>query len=763
MAAVVAILLVPVSAAYASTLTVTSTADSGAGSLRATIASAAAGDTVLVPTGHYILSSGEIPITQPITVAGDGASLSVIDAQGSSRVFHITASAGGSGGRVTFNGVQITGGNTTSQPGGGGILVDSGGGDLSLVNTVVSGNTVNVVMDTTAAGGGGGVYNAGGATTVTGSSISGNTATVTTSGTGLHGGGGLLGNAGAISIVNSHLDANQLTVNGPSTSDDSTTNVGHWCCDGGGALRQVGAAPTSISNSTVNSNTATIASGDGGHGGGAIAIGTPMLSNESLTIDSSTLRDNATTVTSTSGLSGGGAIQFNPDTDALPASVLAVTNSLIDANSASLPGTPPRSGGGGIFDNNAGDSFVNATITGNSTDAHGPGSGGGGVWILGQFPNMIDTLANVTIANNSASSSRGGGLLAGSGASVRIKNSIVALNGALAGSNCSGSVSSGGYNLEDLPGSCGLSGAGDQVLSASSIGLLPLADNGGPTMTQALASSSAAIDSGNPTGCTDPSGALLRVDQRGFARPSGPRCDIGAFEYGEHVLTVVVHGSGTVTGPGISCPGTCSHIYPAGSTVSLTGTPAAGSAAGVWTGPCSGTTTCDVTLTSDQTVGISFAPLGSPTTVSNGGTTASGGGGATGGSQPSNPTGHTPRCTLTLKSNRVLLTAHRSKRATGVLKLAVLCDRAAKVNLSGTLTQVLKKLGSHRLRSLTLPALAGSVRAHRAAVFVEKLPQQALAALRAGVRESVVFKLLAVASHGRTTLTSHPVGLVGVG
>jgi hypothetical protein len=41
---------------------------------------------------------------------------------------------------------------------------------------------------------------------------------------------------------------------------------------------------------------------------------------------------------------------------------------------------------------------------------------------------------------------------------------------------------------------------------------------------------SPAVDAGNPAGCTDPSGVLLTTDQRGFPRPSGPRCDIGAYE-----------------------------------------------------------------------------------------------------------------------------------------------------------------------------------------------------------------------------------------
>ncbi|MFO1507145.1 MAG: choice-of-anchor Q domain-containing protein, partial [Lysobacterales bacterium] len=55
--------------------------------------------------------------------------------------------------------------------------------------------------------------------------------------------------------------------------------------------------------------------------------------------------------------------------------------------------------------------------------------------------------------------------------------------------------------------------------------LLPLADNGGPTWTMALAPGSPAINAGN-------NAANLQYDQRGagFARVYGPAADIGAYE-----------------------------------------------------------------------------------------------------------------------------------------------------------------------------------------------------------------------------------------
>jgi hypothetical protein len=49
----------------------------------------------------------------------------------------------------------------------------------------------------------------------------------------------------------------------------------------------------------------------------------------------------------------------------------------------------------------------------------------------------------------------------------------------------------------------------------------------------ALLSGSPAIDAGNPKGCTDALGHLLKTDQRGKPRPDPEHtvgCDMGAYE-----------------------------------------------------------------------------------------------------------------------------------------------------------------------------------------------------------------------------------------
>src|SRR2546421_4217775 len=76
--------------AGATTLTVTSTADSGAGTLRGALASAAAGDTInFSVTGTVLLTSGELPVTNNLTIIGPGANSLAVDGNFASRVFNI--------------------------------------------------------------------------------------------------------------------------------------------------------------------------------------------------------------------------------------------------------------------------------------------------------------------------------------------------------------------------------------------------------------------------------------------------------------------------------------------------------------------------------------------------------------------------------------------------------------------------------------------------------------------------------------------------
>jgi List-Bact-rpt repeat protein/phosphoesterase family protein/concanavalin A-like lectin/glucanase superfamily protein len=75
-------------------------------------------------------------------------------------------------------------------------------------------------------------------------------------------------------------------------------------------------------------------------------------------------------------------------------------------------------------------------------------------------------------------------------------------------------------------------------------------------------------------------------------------------------LTVTKQGTGTGTVTsnigGINCGATCSATYNSGTAVTLTATPAAGSTFAGWSGACTGTQTCTVTMNAAQSVTATF-------------------------------------------------------------------------------------------------------------------------------------------------------------
>jgi subtilisin family serine protease len=77
-----------------------------------------------------------------------------------------------------------------------------------------------------------------------------------------------------------------------------------------------------------------------------------------------------------------------------------------------------------------------------------------------------------------------------------------------------------------------------------------------------------------------------------------------------HTLTVAKtgSGSGTVTSSpsGINCGSACSAAFAAGSSVTLTATPASNSTFAGWSGACTGTGTCSVTMSADMSVTATF-------------------------------------------------------------------------------------------------------------------------------------------------------------
>ena len=186
--------------------------------------------------------------------------------------------------------------------------------------------------------------------------------------------------------------------------------------------------------------------------------------------------------------------------------------------------------GGGI-DNRGVLAVANSTISGNSA------VGGGGVLNY----DATATLEFVTIADNEVTAD-GGGVMNVGVATIRLDDTIVAGNRIVAGQvpdDVSGQFdSAGGYNLIGaIDGSAGLDSFGTIYGTASTPMdpvLRTLADNGGPTLTHALANGSPAIDAGGT--------ADVPTDQRGLERPVDglgdgiATNDIGAFEYAPSVI-----------------------------------------------------------------------------------------------------------------------------------------------------------------------------------------------------------------------------------
>ena len=85
-----------------------------------------------------------------------------------------------------------------------------------------------------------------------------------------------------------------------------------------------------------------------------------------------------------------------------------------------------------------------------------------------------------------------------------------------------------------------------------------------------------------------------------------------AFTIQRHALTVSPQPTnGTVTGTGITCGSggsDCTETFNYNTVVALTATPATGYDFGSWTGACTGTGACSVTMTAARTVGATFTP-----------------------------------------------------------------------------------------------------------------------------------------------------------
>ena len=218
-------------------------------------------------------------------------------------------------------------------------------------------------------------------------------------------------------------------------------------------------------------DTVTMSGNNGGNFGGAISI-----SDNPTTITRSTLSGNQATL-------AGGAIYANG-----PSAPLTIDSSTISGN-----GNPNFGGGVSIKDNPT--AISSSTIAGNSATL-----AGGGIYSANTSP----TLSSALIGDNTAAT--GPDLYDGFGQSFTAAFSLIE-------STADATINSTGPNVTGQDPKLG-----------------PLADNGGPTLTQALLAGSPALDKGNARG-TDQRGAPRPFDLRGVGPAAGGNsADIGAYE-----------------------------------------------------------------------------------------------------------------------------------------------------------------------------------------------------------------------------------------
>jgi Putative Ig domain len=598
--------------ALAATNIVTSANDSGTGSLREVIEDANGGDKIVFDASlndQTINLASAIVIDKSLTLEGLGASHLTIDGNHTSQIFIVSAgdlsisrltlangATPGNGGAInyestgsliisdsTFTGNTAGGAGSTGGPHGGAIYMLYQSASLTISGSTFTDNSAGGDGNSNDYSGrsrGGAIeYDGEGSVTITDSAFTGNTA-------GGDGGDGYqsgYGHGGAIYLLGSAAST--------SVSDSTFTNNSAGGDGGGGNISgrgeggaiegESGTGPLTITGATFTDN---VAGGRDGSGGGSGAgVGGAIESFSALTVANSTFSGNAA---GGQGGSGEGAFGFGGAISNFNnVSPLTVTESTFVGNTAGGQG---GSGSGGAIRASSASprsaSVTNSTLIGNSAGGGGATGEGGAINLDGK---VSATLASVTIDENEVGAGGAGAGIDGA-AAVTARATIV--SGNTGATNCNAHVATSSYSLEGP--SSGDTSCGFDLPSADPQ-LEPLADNGGPTETQALPVSSPAVDAVPVVQCP------TKVDQRGEPRPDNGKsvCDVGAFELQDPPVAPTVTsaaaatfqtgkaGSFTVTATGLPIPDlSLIGALPSGvsftdngdGTASLSGTPAVG-------------------------------------------------------------------------------------------------------------------------------------------------------------------------------------------
>jgi uncharacterized repeat protein (TIGR01451 family) len=475
----------------ATTRTVSTTADTGAGSLRATVAASAPGDTVVVPAGTYTLTSAEIPITKKLEIDGAGVAKTVVSGADAHRVFNLTGALD-----TAITGMTISHGRN-AVPGGsvhGGAIVLDNASSLTLTRVAMRDNTVDGTGASGAAGGDvyGGAIDAAGPLTIVDSVVANNRA-ISNGGAGAGGAGGVI-HGGAVDAVakltltRTVFNANSSTANGTGAGPGGGVVFG-------GAVFSQSSAITTVAGSTFTANTVTATAVDGqggvGYGAGLAQISTPASFsasrfagnrinvsgggtahtggtafgaalahiNGNLSLQRTAFSRNSVTALGASGGSGGTVFAAgaylaadSPDHD-------DISDSSFDRGLVDVSGGMNGTGGtayapGAFMAGNGALTVTRVTFSRGTGRARGNGTGAGGAAIGGgAFVTAPGTFTNVTLSDNALDSSAagtgnggtavGGGIY--TGAAVTLLNSTVAFNSVKATGPSSSAVSGNVY------------------------------------------------------------------------------------------------------------------------------------------------------------------------------------------------------------------------------------------------------------------------------------------------------------------------------
>ena len=228
-----------------------------------------------------------------------------------------------------------------------------------------------------------------------------------------------------------------------------------------------------------------------------------------------------------SGNTGGGiVVQYESESE------LVVRRSTLSGNSTAQNGGAIFVGGASV----APGGLISVTVDSSTLSGNSAALSGGAIYVdkglrLGRRVRVLRSTITGNVADSDANGSGDGGGISTPTPVVDLEDSILAGNSDGGGEapDCAGPVGSDGHNLVGTSAGCGIALAAGDVSGAPLLG--PLADNGGPTLTQLPLTGSPAIDAADPKRC----GA---ADQRGLARPvdgngdTVAACDIGAVEAG---------------------------------------------------------------------------------------------------------------------------------------------------------------------------------------------------------------------------------------